>query len=606
MMPNTGKNSFPSRPAPNRVCYSIFCLAVVLLAGNLNALMDLVLHPDIPYFDKEHIIVGGTFAFFTIIAFRVLSVYLARLAGNEEKLHTITNTAQDAIVMMDDKGAISFWNPAAERVFGYESSEAIGRELHSFLSPGRYYEAYKQSFEGFRKDGRGMAVGKTLELAAIRKGGEEFPIELSLSAIEISDKWHAVGVIRDVTDRKRAEEALRESEERYRSVVDNVGIGIALISPKMEILSLNRQMQEWSPAIDASSRPICFRSFNRPPREEICSYCPTVKTLEDGLVHESVTETPVEGGIINFRVISSPLKDSEGNVTAAIELVEDITERKRASDEIKRLNDQLELKVEERTRQLIDAQEELVRKEKLAILGQLAGTVGHELRNPLGVMNNAVYFLKSVQPDASETVKEYLDIIKNEVDNSKRIIQDLLDFSRTKPPQKKPTGVDELVRPSLGKCEISENIVVATDIQDSLPLLNVDPFQMRQVFQNLITNAVQAMPRGGELRISARLVQSSVFNVQSFEEQDKGPGTLNVEPSPGESVEISISDTGEGIAPENMRRLFQPLFTTKSKGIGLGLVVSRNLITANGGRIEAESRSGGGTTFKVTLPAERK
>lgn len=231
-----------------------------------------------------------------------------------------------------------------------------------------------------------------------------------------------------------------------------------------------------------------------------------------------------------------------------------------------------------RTRELLDAQEELVRKEKLSILGQLSGSVGHELRNPLGVMSNAVYFLQMVLSDADETTKEYLDIIKKEIDNSLRIITDLLDFARTRTPQIKAEKARELIAESLGRCTLPENVEVRFEIPESLPKLSVDPLQMGQVLQNLITNGFQAMPSGGVLTLSAR--------------DDRQSGLLR----------LSVIDSGEGITPENMKRLFQPLFTTKTKGIGLGLVVCRSLVEANGGSIKVVSEAGKGTTFSVALP----
>ena len=127
--------------------------------------------------------------------------------------------------------------------------------------------------------------------------------------------------------RNKAEDKLRESEGKYRAVIDNIAVGVALINPDMEVLSLNSQMKKWFPHIDTSKRPICFKSFNDPPRDGVCSYCPTCKTLRDGLVHQSVTETPSGDDITNYRVISSPIKDCNGDVTAAIEMVEDITEQ---------------------------------------------------------------------------------------------------------------------------------------------------------------------------------------------------------------------------------------------------------------------------------------
>ena len=135
---------------------------------------------------------------------------------------------------------------------------------------------------------------------------------------------------------KKVEETLKESEERYRGVIDNIGIGISLISPRMEILSLNNQMKKWFPGVDVSEKPICYQAFNNPPRESICSYCPTYKTLKDGKVHESVTETPAGDKIIYFRIISSPLKNRNGNIIAAIEMVDDITRQKRLDELLKR------------------------------------------------------------------------------------------------------------------------------------------------------------------------------------------------------------------------------------------------------------------------------
>ncbi|MCM2359453.1 MAG: CHASE domain-containing protein, partial [Geobacteraceae bacterium] len=188
---------------------------------------------------------------------------------------------------------------------------------------------------------------------------------------------------------------------------------------------------------------------------------------------------------------------------------------RRAEEEIRRLNAELETKVEERTRELIEAQEQLVRREKLSILGQLSGSVGHELRNPLGVMSNAVYFLRMVLADADETTKEYLEIIMKEIDNSQRIITDLLDFARTRAPQTRMVTAGELVEQSLGRCTIPECVALRSEVPETLPPLRIDPLQMGQVLQNLITNAVQAMPNGGALRVSARRVLSSEFGVLS-------------------------------------------------------------------------------------------
>jgi PAS domain-containing protein len=129
----------------------------------------------------------------------------------------------------------------------------------------------------------------------------------------------------EIERHQKTEDKLRESEELYRGVVDNIGIGVVLISPAMEILTLNRQMMEWFPHVNIDAKPVCYRSFNTPARDSICDYCPTRKTLDDGCVHEAVSQTPVDGVIRNYRIISSPIKDENQRVIAAVEMVEDIT-----------------------------------------------------------------------------------------------------------------------------------------------------------------------------------------------------------------------------------------------------------------------------------------
>lgn len=248
------------------------------------------------------------------------------------------------------------------------------------------------------------------------------------------------------------------------------------------------------------------------------------------------------------------------------------------------------------TESLREAQEELLHREKLAMLGQLAGGMGNELRNPLGVMNNAVFFLKDTLTGADETVREYLEIITSEIRNSNHIITDFIDFFHTHPPRPKSIQISVLMSECLKKCAVPDNVAVTTDLPESLPPLKVDPVQAMQVFQNLIVNAVQAMPNGGALLVAARLEGSGLVPDQAGYPQGVPLQDL---------LAISVTDTGEGISPENMDKIFQPLFSTKSRGIGLGLPITKNLVEINGGRIEVASELGIGTTFKLLLPLER-
>ncbi len=143
------------------------------------------------------------------------------------------------------------------------------------------------------------------------------------------------GTKADEPKSKQLVEEPKRTEEKYRNIIENIGVGVAMIDPAMRILTLNRQMRDWYPDIDPSKKPLCHESFNDPPAREICSYCPTVRTLRDGQVHEAVTDTPSGEGIKNYRIISTPVTDSEGRVVAAIEMVEDITEQKQAMEALR-------------------------------------------------------------------------------------------------------------------------------------------------------------------------------------------------------------------------------------------------------------------------------
>ena len=257
--------------------------------------------------------------------------------------------------------------------------------------------------------------------------------------------------------------------------------------------------------------------------------------------------------------------------------------RKHVENEILNLNAELEQRVNERTGQLQEAQEQLLRQEKLAVLGQMAGSVGHELRNPLGVIASAVYYLKSVQPDANDKVREYHGKIEQQVHTADKIISDLLDFARVKSVERTQVPVAGLLTKTLERFPVPAEVELKLELAQELPQVFVDQRQMEQVLGNLITNACQAMVKGGALTIGAQPTALS----------DGKP-----------AVSILVKDTGTGISTENMKKIFEPLFTTKAGGIGLGLAVSKKLIEANGGRIEVESEVGHGSRFTLVLPAE--
>jgi len=227
--------------------------------------------------------------------------------------------------------------------------------------------------------------------------------------------------------------------------------------------------------------------------------------------------------------------------------------------------------------ELKQMEEQLVRKEKMAVLGQFAGGVVHELRNPLGAIKNAIYFLNLALEEPEPEVTESLEIIEREVATSERIITSLLGFARAKPPNPREVDMNDIVRVALTRVAIPANVEVTTTLDEALPTILADPDQLDLVFGNIILNAVQAMPEGGQL-------------------------TIKSEEHKPDWVTVSFADTGVGIPEENLGKIWEPLFTTKAKGIGLGLAIIKTIVEAHGGTIEVESTVGEGTTFTVKLP----
>jgi len=235
-------------------------------------------------------------------------------------------------------------------------------------------------------------------------------------------------------------------------------------------------------------------------------------------------------------------------------------------------------KLDELVKELQETREELQRKERLAMLGQLVAGVGHELRNPLTAIKNSVYFLRMVIDEPAPEVRDTIDILEMEVDISERIINSLLDFPHVKLPVLQKVDVNDVVHEALSRIALPETIGIVSQLDDRLPVILADPDQIRQIFANIALNAIQAMPKGGQLTVMS---------------EHRSPGW----------VTISFNDTGVGISQENMRKIFEPLFTTKAKGIGLGLAITKSWVEAHDGKIEVQSQLGKGSTFTIYLPA---
>ena len=236
----------------------------------------------------------------------------------------------------------------------------------------------------------------------------------------------------------------------------------------------------------------------------------------------------------------------------------------------------LEQKVEERTRELKEAQARLIQNEKVSSMGQVAAGIGHELRNPLGVIRNSIYYLKGKINKEDPKLIKHISIIEREISNSDKILSDMLNFARPPVPTLRPSDINRLIEEVIETCNIYENIKAIRELDQRIEMIPLDKDLMRQVFVNVILNAIEAMPEGGELRVLTK----------------KEDG----------SIRIEFIDTGRGIEEENLVKVFQPFFTTKAKGIGLGLAVSKRIIEQHEGSIDIRSTTGKGTAVAIRLP----
>ena len=246
--------------------------------------------------------------------------------------------------------------------------------------------------------------------------------------------------------------------------------------------------------------------------------------------------------------------------------------------QVKEYAQHLEEKVEERTKQLKEMQQQLLKSERLAAIGELAAMIGHDLRNPLTGIAGATYYLKTkCRSKIDNKSKEMLRIIEKDIENSNKIINDLLEYSREMKLDLNDSNSRLIVKEALSAVKIPENVRV-TNLTRDQPKINVDADKLKRVFVNIIKNAVDAMPEGGKLTIESR--------------ESNG------------DLEIVFSDTGVGMSEETLRNICRPLFTTKAKGMGFGLPICKRFVEAHGGKIHARSTIGKGSTFTVTLPIQ--
>lgn len=506
----------------------------------------------------------------------------AKSKNNAQEMRVFSQAIKmslDGIIIGTLDGNITYVNDALLKMHGTaDKNDLLGKHVLEFICERDRERATRNSLECL-KTGEGMRG----EFAALRKNGDEFPVEVTTAIIR-NEQGMATGfidVVRDVTERKKTEEALSNSEEKYRSLFANMMNGFAYC--QMIFDKKDKPVDfVYIEVNDAFERLTGLRKVNvlgKKATEAI----PGIKEAHPELfeIYGKVASTGKgESFKINFKPLGiwlsiSVYSPKKGFFAAVFE---NITEQIELTKRVEEYSKGLEFTVSERTKELVETQERLLKAERLAAIGELAGMVGHDLRNPLTGIKNAVYFLRKKQGcfvgDAGNAM---LTVIDESVERANKIVNDLFDYGREIPLELEKCSPKSLMDGVLTLVQIPNHIKVLNYTQTH-PTIWVDANKMQRVFLNLVRNAVEAMLNGGTLEIKSRLN--------------------------GASLEFAFADTGTGMSEDTMTKAFTPLFTTKAQGMGFGLSVCKRIVEAHGGKIRVTSALGKGTIFTILLPLE--
>jgi two-component system sensor kinase FixL len=516
----------------------------------------------------------------------VVSPALARLClehdlrTSERRLdRIINNTPNVAIEIYGSDGRVRFWNHAAERLFGFTALEAIGSTLDQLILNEASARAFLEVLRVMDETGEPAAPSIW---SCVSKRGETRQVYSTIFPIDLAPgEREFVCLDVDISDQIRTEEALRRSEGRLAAMIDLTLTGYVVVDERGHVL-------------DANDEYVCMTG--RSGRAEVIGHSVLEWTApaDQARNAEAVRQCLSRGRILGFEVdylrpdggttsieINASVLDS-GTSKQILTLCRDISERRRADSERAAYQERLEERVEARTIDLRVAQDKLIAAERFAVLGQFAGSVAHEIRNPLAVIANTVYLLQRLGSVGADVLAQSTERIARRTAEISSIIESMMNLTRADEPLRVEVDLVDLVRLSIESDPAPEGITVVLDLPAPPLTAALDAQQLRIAIRNLAANAFQAMPAGGELHVA-----------------------LDVTGEAGaRQARLRISDTGSGIAPENLARLFQPFFTTKSRGLGFGLYIVKLITEKHGGVIRAETREGRGTCITVLLPLD--
>jgi PAS domain S-box-containing protein len=490
------------------------------------------------------------------------------MAGLQRQNELILNSAAEGILGLDLQGNHVFINPAAARMLGYEARELLGRHSHSLWhhtrADGTPYPEEECKIYGSFADG--TAHRESTEVFW-RKDGTSFPVEYASTPIyENGRLLGAVVTFEDITARKHAEDRVRQ----LFLAVEQSPVSVVITDLEGKIIYVNRKFSEvsgYSLVECTGQTPRILKSGESP----ASTYQELWACITGGHIWRGEFHNRKKNGELYWEwAVISPLLDATGKVTHFVGVKEDITERKRAEAE------------------LLRQRAELAHLSRVTMLGELSGSMAHELNQPLtAILSNAQAaqrFLADDHPDLSE-LRDILGDIVAQDKRAGEVIRRLRLLLKKGEVQRHPLSVNEVVQEVLRLVRsdlVNQNFTAHTDLAPDLPLVHGDSVQLQQVLLNLVMNACEAM--AGAEKDARRL-------------------TIRTKQSEDGSVQVSVIDCGPGIAPGKLEQVFESFYTTKAKGMGLGLAVCRSIITAHNGKMWATNNPSRGAAFHFTLPA---
>ncbi len=499
--------------------------------------------------------------------------HLIERKGAEEALKTsemrkaaILGSALDCIISFDLDGQVLEFNPAAERAFGLSAKAAVGVDVTTLIAPDELHSAHRPGIALFTAGSLSMNSGQRVEMLARRSNGDTFPVEASISRINLDGPPIFTAFLRDISVRRKAERLISE----LAAVVANSNDAIVGCTLDGTIRSWNagaERIYGWS-ADEAIGQSLGMLL----PEDRGGELAETLSTVEcgDSLTNYQSVHLRKDGRKISVSVTDSPVRSERGDITGLSSIARDITERKRL-------------------------EEDLLQSQKMDAVGRLAGGIAHDFNNILtAILGYSDLIIGRTKE--SEWMYKHLTEIRKAADFAASLTHQLLAFSRRQPLFLRVFCINDTVH-SMHKMlqrVIGEQVKIRTEMDAEIGRLKADPSQLEQVLLNLCVNARDAMPQGGEIVIYTSDICYA-----------PGDEPIVNEMPPGDYVRLTVADSGTGIPPQVLKHIFEPFFTTKDEGhgTGLGLATCYGIVKQSGGYISVESTLGEGTKFCIFFPA---